>query len=179
MSAEELEQTSFTALDDDEKVEETTTPVTTTPEVPATITPVVETVADVVEEKPKAVVTPVVASTSPTTTTTSTPKVAATTTPTSTPTATPVKRSSKGQPLPFSINPTDQTPVEQLSLADILMWRNIFVTVPVFLAIQALFLLLCKYEFTLVNLIGKVVFIQVLISVGYMVVFKIIQNNPK
>ena len=69
-------------------------------------------------------------------------------------------------------------PIDQLSLVDVVMWRNIFVTVPVFFAIQALFILLCKYEFTLVNLIGKVVFIQVILAVVYMVVFKIIQNNP-
>ncbi|KAG2373166.1 hypothetical protein C9374_012768 [Naegleria lovaniensis] len=102
-------------------------------------------------------------------------KTASTVAATSTPSS---KRTSLGEPLPIKLGLADQTPLDQLSAVDVIMWRNYLVTLPVFLAIQALFLLIVKYEFSVVTLVGRIVLLQVILSIVYMVVFKIVQNNP-
>lgn len=99
-------------------------------------------------------------------------KASTTTTPSS-------KRTSLGEPLPIRLGLADQTPMDQLSAVDVIMWRNYLVTLPIFLTIQALFLLIVKYEFSVVTLVGRIILVQVILSIVYMVVFKIVQNNPK
>ena len=163
-TAEDLEPTSFLDAEEEQKepvvVEEPKAEPAVVEEPKVESTPVTEKV--VAEVKPAVESKPVTA-------------------PATTPAATTTQctRSVRGKMYPIALAPDEQKPIKELSLCDIIMWRNYFITLPLFLSIHALFILLNKYEFSVITLVGRVVLIQVILSFLYIVVFKILQNNSR
>jgi hypothetical protein len=72
-----------------------------------------------------------------------------------------------------------QLNLKELTFKDVLLWKNIYVSLILFLSGQAVHLLLTKYEFSVLTLVGRIVLIQVLIFFLYNVGTRIIQNIPK
>jgi hypothetical protein len=73
----------------------------------------------------------------------------------------------------FSLSPSKQKPFEQLTLKDIFLWRNVYASIVVLLAIQATYTLLHKYEYSIATLLGRVIQCQVLLSLLYVTFLKV------
>jgi membrane glycosyltransferase len=70
-----------------------------------------------------------------------------------------------------------QKRVEELSLSDVFMWRNVFVSGILFILTHAIYLLLTRYQFTVITLVGRVIQIQVIIFFLYIVFARIVKNT--
>jgi len=86
------------------------------------------------------------------------------------------KAPAKGEfPVRFDLG--NQKPIEQLSFFDIFLWRNLFVSGVLFLLVQAVYLLLTRYQFSVITLVGRVVQIQVVVFFLYIVFARIVKNT--
>jgi hypothetical protein len=99
-----------------------------------------------------------------------------TTTTTTTPPTSQWKPPAKGK-FPISFNPKEQKPLKDLALVDVFLWRNVFVSAILFILTHAIYLLLTKYKFTVVTLVGRVIQIQVIIFFLYIVFARIVKNT--
>ncbi|KAL0483289.1 hypothetical protein AKO1_014630 [Acrasis kona] len=79
-----------------------------------------------------------------------------------------------GFPIKFDL--ASQKPISQLSFQDILLWRNFYVTLAVFIMLHAAYILLEFYQFTVVTLVGRILQIQVIVCFLYIVGARFIKN---
>jgi hypothetical protein len=83
----------------------------------------------------------------------------------------------KEKPQKFSLAWEKQKPVKDLTLEDIIMWRNIYVSLVLFLSGHAFYSLITKYHFSFLTLIGRILQFQVIIFFVYSVVIRIWKNT--
>jgi len=77
----------------------------------------------------------------------------------------------------FSLSWDKQKPLKDLTLYDLIMWRNIYATLVVFLSGHALYTLITKYGFSFITLFSRILFFQVLIFFFYSIAKKIWTSN--
>ena len=78
-------------------------------------------------------------------------------------------------PIQFGLN--QQKPLKDLTLLDLFLWRNLFVSAILFVLVHATYLLLTKYQFTVITLVGRVIQIQVITFFLYIVFARIVKNT--
>jgi len=69
-----------------------------------------------------------------------------------------------------------QKPIKTLTFQDILLWRHFYVSLAFFVMIQAVYILLEYYQFTVVTLVGRILQIQVIVCFLYIVGARLIKN---
>jgi len=89
----------------------------------------------------------------------------------------PVAEKPKAKPQKFSLAWEKQKPVKDLSLEDIIMWRNFYVSLVLFLSGHAFYSLITKYHFSFLTLIGRILQFQVIIFFVYSVVIRLWKNT--
>jgi len=67
----------------------------------------------------------------------------------------------------------NQKEFKELSVYDLLMWKNIYVSLLVLLSFQAFYTLVTRYNYSVVTLVGRIVFFQVL----FFIVFNLVTQK--
>lgn len=79
------------------------------------------------------------------------------------------KSEEQKEPVTFSLSWDKQKALKDLTLYDLIMWRNIYATFVVFLSGHALYTLITRYQFSFITLFARILFFQVLIFFIYSV----------